>query len=231
MQKVLITGATSGIGYATLKELVKDYEVIFTYYHNEKKAKELEENLNIKGYYLDLNDKESIEDLAKHIESLDILINNAAISLDNSFEDKTYEEFKRVVDTNLTGTYYLTKLLSKKIANDGTILFISSTNGIDTPYIESIDYDASKAGVISLMHNFAKYLKPIRVNTIAPGWVNTKINASLYPKFKEAEERKILLKRFAKPEEISKVIKFVISRDASYINDTVIRVDGGVYNE
>ena len=60
MQKVLITGATSGIGYATLKELVKDYEVIFTYYHNEKKAKELEENLNIKGYYLDLNDKESI---------------------------------------------------------------------------------------------------------------------------------------------------------------------------
>lgn len=231
MQKVLITGATSGIGYATLKELVKDYEVIFTYYHNEKKAKELEETLNIKGYYLDLNDKESIEDLAKHIESLDILINNAAISLDNSFEDKTYEEFKRVVDTNLTGTYYLTKLLSKKIANDGNILFISSTNGIDTPYIESIDYDASKAGVISLMHNFAKCLKPIRVNTIAPGWVNTKMNASLYPKFKEAEERKILLKRFAKPEEISKVIKFVISRDASYINDTVIRVDGGVYNE
>ena len=125
MQKVLITGATSGIGYVTLKELVKNYEVIFTYYHNEKKAKELEETLNIKGYYLDLNDKESIEDLAKHIESLDILINNAAISLDNSFEDKTYEEFKRVVDTNLTGTYYLTKLLSKKITNDGNILFIA----------------------------------------------------------------------------------------------------------
>ena len=230
MQKVLITGATSGIGYATLKELVKDYEVIFTYYHNEKKAKELEETLNIKGYYLDLNDKESIEDLAKHIESLDILINNAAISLDNSFEDKTYEEFKRVVDTNLTGTYYLTKLLSKKIANDGNILFISSTNGIDTPYIESIDYDASKAGVISLMHNFAKELAPIRVNAIAPGWVDTEMNASLVEKFKKAEEEKILLKRFASPKEISKVIDFVISDDASYINNTVIRVDGGVDN-
>ena len=230
MQKVLITGATSGIGYATLKELVKDYEVIFTYYHNEKKAKELEETLNIKGYYLDLNDKESIEDLAKHIESLDILINNAAISLDNSFEDKTYEEFKRVVDTNLTGTYYLTKLLSKKIANDGNILFISSTNGIDTTYIESIDYDASKAGVISLMHNFAKELAPIRVNAIAPGWVDTEMNACLGDKFRKKEEEKILLKRFASPKEISKVIDFVFSDDASYINNTVIRVDGGVDN-
>ena len=96
MQKVLITGATSGIGYATLKELVKDYEVIFTNYHNEKKAKELEENLNIKGYYLDLNDKESIEELAKHIESLDILINNAAISLDNSFEEPVVKEVENV---------------------------------------------------------------------------------------------------------------------------------------
>ena len=231
MKKVLITGATSGIGYATLKELVNKYEVIFTYHHNEEKALEITSKYHINGYYLDLGDKESIEKLVDSIDNIDILINNAAICLDNSFEDKTYEEFSKVIRVNLTGTYYLTKLLSKKINKGGNILFISSTNGIDTPYIESIDYDASKAGVISLMHNFAKYLKPIRVNTIAPGWVNTNMNASLYPKFKEAEERKILLKRFAKPEEISKVIKFVISRDASYINDTVIRVDGGVYNE
>ena len=190
------------------------------------KIDKAEEDISI---YLDK--KKELLDRTKPIIKKELKLDSFLDELDNSFEDKTYEEFKRVVDTNLTGTYYLTKLLSKKIANDGNILFISSTNGIDTPYIESIDYDASKAGVISLMHNFAKYLKPIRVNTIAPGWVNTKMNASLYPKFKEAEERKILLKRFAKPEEISKVIKFVISRDASYINDTVIRVDGGVYNE
>ena len=230
MKKVLITGGTSGIGYATLKELVNKYEVIFTYHHNEEKALEIINKYHIKGYYLDLGNKESIEKLVDSIDNIDILINNAAICLDNSFEDKTYMEFSKVVNVNLTGTYYLTKLLSKKINNSGNILFISSTNGIDTYYIESIDYDASKAGVISLMHNFAKQLAPIRVNAIAPGWVDTEMNASLSDKFKKKEEEHILLKRFASPEEISKVINFVISDDASYINDTVIRVDGGVNN-
>lgn len=230
MKKVLITGGTSGIGYATLKELVDKYQVIFTYHHNEEKALEIINKYHIKGYYLDLGNKESIEKLVDSIDNIDILINNAAICSDNSFEDKTYMEFSKVVNVNLTGTYYLTKLLSKKINNSGNILFISSTNGIDTYYIESIDYDASKAGVISLMHNFAKELAPIRVNAIAPGWVDTEMNASLGEKFKKAEEEKILLKRFASPKEISKVINFVISDDASYINDTVIRVDGGVNN-
>ncbi len=230
MKKVLITGATSGIGYATLKDLVKKYEVIFTYCHNETKALEIADKYHIKGYYLDLGDKESIEKLADNIQDIDILINNAAIALDNSFDDKTYNEFSKVVSVNLTGTYYLTKLLSKKINKGGNILFVSSTNGIDTPYIESIDYDASKAGVISLMHNFASVLAPIRVNAIAPGWVDTEMNASLSQDFRKQEENKILLKRFANPEEISKVIEFIISRDASYINDTVIRVDGGVNN-
>lgn len=230
MKKVLITGATSGIGYATLKDLVKKYEVIFTYCHNETKALEIANKYHIKGHQLDLESKESIEKLVDNIDDLDILINNAAIAMDNSFDEKTYEEFSKVININLTGTYYLTKLLSKKINKDGNILFISSTNGIDTCYIESIDYDASKAGVISLMHNFAKELAPIRVNTIAPGWVDTEMNISLSPDFRKQEENKILLKRFANPEEISKVIEFIISRDASYINDTVIRVDGGVNN-
>ena len=230
MKKVLITGGTSGIGLATLEKLVLNYEVIFTYCSNETKALKLEEKYNIKGYRLDLNDKNSIEELVSKLDNIDILINNAAICLDNSFEDKTYIEFSKVVNVNLTGTYYLTKLLSKKINNGGNILFISSTNGIDTYYIESIDYDASKAGVISLMHNFAKQLAPIRVNAIAPGWVDTEMNASMSDKFKKKEEEHILLKRFASPEYISIVIKFVVSDDASYINDTVIRVDGGVNN-
>lgn len=229
-KKVLITGATSGIGYATLKELISDYDITFTYCHNETKAQAIAKKYGIKGYYLDLKNKKSIENLASAIASLDILINNAAFAQDNSYEDKTYEEFMETIKTNLTGTYYLTKLLSEKISKDGNILFVSSTNGIDTPYIESIDYDASKAGVISLMHNFARYLKPIRVNALAPGWVNTEMNKFLEPKFKAQEEKKILLKRFAEPEEISKVIKFIISADASYINNTIIRVDGGVNN-
>lgn len=231
MKKVLITGGTSGIGYATLKKLVEKCEVIFTYCHNETKALEIANKYHIKGFYLDLESKTSIEELVDNIDNIDILINNATVARDNSFDDKTYEEFSKVINTNLTGTYYLTKLLSKKINKDGNILFISSTNGIDTPYIESIDYDASKAGVISLMHNFAHYLAPIRVNTIAPGWVDTEMNVSLSPNFRKQEESKILLKRFARSEEISNVIEFIISDAASYISDTVIRVDGGVKND
>ena len=149
--------------------------------------------------------------------------------MDNDFNLKTYEEFSKVVNTNLTGTYYLTKLLVKKINSGGEIIFVSSTNGVDTPYIESIDYDASKAGVISLMQNMANMLAPnLRVNAVAPGWVNTKMNETLSEEFKKAEEGKILLRRFANPEEIANVIEFLCSDNASYVNKTLIRVDGGL---
>ena len=229
MKKVLITGGTSGIGLATLSKLILNYEVIFTYCSVETKALKLEEKYNIRGYRLDLNDKNSIEELVSKLDNIDILINNAGIALDNDFNLKTYEEFSEVVNTNLTGTYYLTKLLVKKINSGGEIIFVSSTNGVDTPYIESIDYDASKAGVISLMQNMANMLAPdLRVNAVAPGWVNTKMNETLSEEFKKAEEEKILLGRFADPEEIANVIEFLCSDNASYVNKTLIRVDGGL---
>lgn len=229
MKKVLITGGTSGIGLATLSKLVLNYDVLFTYCSNETEVLKLEEKYNIKGYRLDLNDKNSIEELVSKLDNIDILINNAGIALDNDFNLKTYEEFSEVVNTNLTGTYYLTKLLVKKINHGGEIIFVSSTNGVDTPYIESIDYDASKAGVISLMQNMANMLAPnLRVNAVAPGWVNTKMNETLSEEFKKAEEEKILLGRFADPEEIANVIEFLCSDNASYVNKTLIRVDGGL---
>jgi len=228
MKKVLITGGTSGIGYATIMKLINNYEVIFTYYSNKEEASALEEKYHIKGYYLDLSNKESIEKLVSSIDNVDYLINNAGIAIDNDLDCKSYEEFNKVISTNLVGTFYLTKLLKNKINDNGSIVFVSSTNGIDTPYIESIDYDASKSGIISLMHNFSKSLAPnIRVNTIAPGWVETPMNKLLSKEFREKEANKILLKRFAEPEEIANVIEFLISDKASYINNTVIRIDGG----
>ena len=116
-----------------------------------------------------------------------------------------------------------------KNQKSGNIINISSTNGIDTPYIESLDYDASKAAVLSITKNLAKEYAPyIRVNAICPGWVNTPMNKYLSEDFKKEEEQKILLKRFAEPEEIAKVIYFLSSSNASYINGTIIRVDGGV---
>jgi 3-oxoacyl-[acyl-carrier protein] reductase len=94
----------------------------------------------------------------------------------------------------------------------------------------SLDYDASKAGVISLTKNLAvQYAPYVRVNTIAPGWVNTEMNKELDDEFINNENKKILLNRFGEPEEIAKVILFLASDDASYINGTVIRVDGGNY--
>ena len=117
------------------------------------------------------------------------------------------------------------KMFRKK---KGVIINVSSNTGLDQNYVEGLDYDASKAGVISLTKNLAKEYAPyIRVNTVAPGWVLTDMNKELDHDFIKKEELKILLGRFADPMEIAKVIYFLSTEDASYINGSIIRVDGG----
>lgn len=110
---------------------------------------------------------------------------------------------------------------------DASIINISSTDAIDTNYGYGMEYDASKAGIISLSSNFAKILAPIRVNTICPGWIDTDMNKQMDIEFRKQEEDKIILNRFAKVEEISNVVLFLASNKASYINNSIIRVDGG----
>ncbi|MBQ2409056.1 MAG: SDR family oxidoreductase [Bacilli bacterium] len=154
------------------------------------------------------------------------------MAIDTLFEDKTVENFKKTLNVNLIGTFLMSKYIGEIMYNNkkGNIINISSTNGIDTYYPMSLDYDASKAGVISLTKNLAvQYAPYVRVNTIAPGWVNTEMNKELDDEFINNENKKILLNRFGEPEEIAKVILFLASDDASYINGTVIRVDGGNY--
>ena len=143
-------------------------------------------------------------------------------------ESKDAFEFRKVLDVNLVGTYLVTKYALSMLSK-GSIINITSTNAFDTGYIESVDYDASKAGVIALTHDFAKFLAPqVRVNAVAAGWIKTDMNKEMDPNFKEKEIAKIALKRFAEPREIAEVVWFLASSRASYINDAIIRVDGGM---
>ena len=237
---VLITGASSKIGEAISRELIKDYEVILHYNTNENRITTLKEELEkeynkkVSTIRCNLSCEEEIDNMLKEIysqyQNIDILINNAAITIDTVFEDKTKENFIKTLDVNLVAPFLLSKKIGPKMKEnkDGIIINISSTNGIDTPYIESIDYDASKAGLISLSNNLANYLSPyVRVNTVCPGWINTDINKDLDKDFVAKEIDKILLGRFGEPEEVSHLIKFLVSDEAQYINNSIIRIDGG----
>lgn len=240
---VLITGGSSGIGKETVYKFAKNgYDVIFTYNKSKETSKTIEKdikssyNVNIYSIKCDISLENDVKSLANFVKKktnkIDVLVNNAGIAIDNLFEEKTVEEFKKVIDTNLVGTFSVIKYLGNLINDGGSIINISSTNAIDSYYIESIDYDASKIGIISLTHNLAKYYAPkIRVNCICPGWVDTLMNKDLSKEQKEYENKKILLNRFAKPSEIANVIYFIASDEGSYINDAIIKVDGGRNND
>lgn len=246
MNKVvaLITGGNRGIGASCCEEFARvGANVIINYCHHkeeaEKLAKELEEKYEIEALPIkcDVSKEEEVEaminTITDHFGGIDILVNNAGVARDSLLLDKNEKEFKRVLEVNLLGTYLCSKYVGRIMLNQkkGKIINISSTNAIDTFYPESCDYDASKAGVISLTHNLAREFAPfISVNCICPGWVKTAMNKDLNLEQIKEERKKILLGRFAEPEEIAKVVIFLASNKASYINDSIIRVDGGKYN-
>ena len=142
-----------------------------------------------------------------------------------------YIKIKRILDINLIGPFLTSKYIGQFMFKQGfgKIINISSTNSIDTYYQESLDYDASKAGLNSLTLNFANIYAPIiNVNAVACGWINTEMNKNMAHEFKDKEISKILLNRFAEPSEIANVVYFLATDEASYINGSIIRVDGGV---
>lgn len=234
MKNVLVTGSTGTLGEELIKTLSKNnYNVIAHYHTNEIKVQKLKEQLpNIEFIKSDLTSEEEInimvDKIIKKYKHIDILINNAAFYQDEALEGKTKETFMKVLDVNLIAPFLLSKKIGKYMLEEkkGKIINIASTNGIDTFYPESVDYDASKAALINLTKNMAKYYAPyITVNAIAPGWIETKETLNMEENFKKEETNKILLKRFAKPNEIVECIMFVCAND--YINSSVIRIDGG----
>lgn len=236
---VLVTGSSIGLGASIIRKYASmGYNTIITYNSHKDEAIELQKEINDKYnteslvIKCDISKEEDIENLKNEIISkfnkLDVLVNNASIAIDTTFSDKIKENYMRILEVNLVGTFLVSKIMSTIMSDNSSIINISSTNGIDTYYEYSLDYDSSKAGVINLSHNLANYLSPkIRVNTICPGWINTPMNKDMDMEFRKQEEDKILLKRFAEPNEIANLIYFISSEDASYINDSVIRIDGG----
>ena len=240
---VIVTGGSRGIGEAISRRFAKEgYNVVINYINNDERAnklkKDLEEkyNANILLVKADVSNeadaKRLIDETVSNFKIINCLINNAGIAIDKPFLDKTKDDFIKTLSTNLVGPFLTSKFAYNYLINasNASIINISSTNGIDTLYPESIDYDASKAGVISLTKNLANvYAQNVRVNSVAPGWVETEMNSDLDKDFMKEEESKILLGRFAKPEEIANVVYFLSSDEASYINGEVIIVDGGAY--
>ena len=242
-KNVLVTGGTRGIGEAISREFAKKgYDIIINYVNSNIKAQnlkqELEKEYNIKVLPIkaDISNEKEIKNMVdiaiKEFGKIDVLVNNAGIVIDREFENRTVEDWKKTLDINLIAPFVLTKLVGKEMMKQrsGAIINISSTNGINTYYPTSVDYDASKSGLISLTYDSAVQFAPyVRVNCVAPGWVNTEMNKELPEDFVKEETERILVKRFAEPKEIAKVVTFLASEDASFVNSTVIKVDGGWY--
>jgi len=237
---VLITGSSRGIGRAIAIAFAQEgANVVVNYVKNKTEGEKVVAEIKKLGagaiaIQADVSSesdvKRMIKEAAKQFGRIDILVNNAGIVFDVPVLEKTYKQWEQTLKVNLIGAFlcvkYATPYLKKK--KGASIVNISSTNGIDSLNPESADYDASKAGMISLTKNLSQALAPhIRVNSIAPGWVKTEINKNLPKKFIKEETERIALKRFAGPEEIAKAVLFLCSDDSSFITGSVLVVDGG----
>lgn len=169
----LITGSNRGIGKACAILFAKNgCDVVINYCHHEQEAIEvknyIEENYNVNCMVIkcDISQEEEVEEMVNQIVdaygTIDILVNNASVCRDSLFMDKSIKAFRRILDVNLIGTYLCSKYVGKVMLEKkcGKIINVASTNAIDTYYPESCDYDASKAGVVSLTHNMAREFAP-----------------------------------------------------------------------
>lgn len=175
--------------------------------------------------------KRMIDTIIDKYGHIDVVVNNAGIAIDNDFEDHNIKDWQETLNTNLIGVFLVSKYAGSHMVDNkyGKIINMSSTNGIDTIYPYSVDYDASKAGLINLTKNLAIQFAPyVNVNAVAPGWVDTGMNDDLPKSYLQEEKEKTLLKRFAEPEEIADVVLFLASDKARFIDGEVIRVDGGL---
>lgn len=236
MKTVLVTGSSRGLGAAIIEVFAShNWNVIINYRNSREEALRLKEviqdkyNVFVYVYKCDVSEEKEVKALFRKIKEeigeIDCVVNNAGMSKDNALIDKDGEEFMSVLKGNLLSTYLVSKYCLD-VLKKGSIINIASDNVYHGSYIESVDYDASKAGCISLTHNFAKALAPnIRVNAVAPGWIETDMNKNIDAEFKKKEIDNILLKRFAEPKEVADAVYFLANN--TYACDTILKINGG----
>ena len=223
MKKIaIVTGCAKGIGREISLELARDgYDIIGTYNTSIEEIYNLKnriESIGVKfySYKLDLLNEDEINSFCDNIKrdfrNIDVLVNNAALSLDNNFLDKTKEEFMKVLQVNLVSPFLLIQKLYN-IMNNGVIINISSTDGINTYSKLNVDYSASKAGLINLTKSLSLELENPRIYAICPNWVNTESIREMNPEYLKEELKRIGQKELIDPKEVAKKVIQLIESD------------------
>ena len=237
-KNIIVTGASGGIGYSIIEKLDKAGANILASGTRIEKLNELKNKyVNIKTLRFDISQSNKIDEFIENATNelggnLDCLINNAGITQDNLAIRMSLEEWKKVIDINLTSTFLMSKYAIKKMLKNkyGKIVNITSVVG-HTGNLGQVNYTASKAGIIamskSLSIEYAK--KNININCISPGFIKTAMTDKLDNKFKEAIISKIPSARLGEPDDIANAVVFLCSDQSSYINGETLHVNGGMY--
>jgi meso-butanediol dehydrogenase/(S,S)-butanediol dehydrogenase/diacetyl reductase len=235
-KRALITGGASGIGKATAMRFLEEGVKVAILDRDETACDQIQEELARLAAVIvaDVSDSEAVKSAFSDLDDLwgglDILINNAGISMRHEFLDIPPEEWRRVVDVNLNGVFYVAQAAARRMlqAGSGVIINMGSTNAL-LGYPFYADYNASKAGVIELTRSMALELAPdVRVVAVCPGYVMTPMQEAEYtPQMLAEVNRKIPLGRHAQPEEIAGLFAFLASEEAAFITGQCYVIDGG----
>ena len=237
-KNIIITGASGGIGNSIVKRLCESGANILATGTKIEKLKELQSKLkNIKILTFDISQDDKIEEFIENATtelggSLDCIINNAGITQDNLAIRMSLDEWKKVIDINLTSTFLLSKFAIKKMLKNksGKIINITSVVG-HTGNLGQSNYTASKAAIVAMSKSLAiEYAKKnININCISPGFIKTTMTDKIDEKYREIIVSKIPSARLGEPEDVANAVLFLASNQSNYINGETLHVNGGMY--
>ena len=226
----IVTGGSRGIGFTVVKKLIENgYVVVATYAHSIGNLGETQAHA-IKADVSSQRDVEKTIKSAKELGNIKVLVNNAGVTSDDLLLRMKDEEWEKVLEVNLTGTFRMTRaVIREMLRSGGAIVNIASVVGL-VGSIGQSNYAASKGGIIAFTKSVAKEYakKGLRVNAVAPGFVETDMTAKLDETHKKQYLSLIPMERYGKPEEVAEVISFLVSPAASYITGQIVNVDGGM---